>query len=123
MKGGWKFQPLQHLGGEKSSQTNAEKNRSTTLGLSRYGGEELELAGVALVNGSGGRRKTEVQALYCPGPLVQAGVTPAGTKGRGAIIAGWSCWEPPFCHGSYYEPGLKGGWLQRAFRATSTEGR
>jgi hypothetical protein len=23
-------------------------------------------------------------------------VTPAGTKGRGAIIAGWSRWEPPF---------------------------
>jgi hypothetical protein len=45
MKGGWRFQPLQHLGGEKSSQTNEEKNHSTTLGLSRHGGEELELAG------------------------------------------------------------------------------
>jgi hypothetical protein len=25
MKGGWRFQPWQHLGGEKSSQTNEEK--------------------------------------------------------------------------------------------------
>jgi hypothetical protein len=32
--------------------------------LSRHGGEKLELAGVALVNGSGGRRKKEVRALY-----------------------------------------------------------
>jgi hypothetical protein len=55
MKGGWRFQPLQHLGGEKSSQTNEEKNRNTTLGLSHHGGEELELTGVALVNGSSGR--------------------------------------------------------------------
>jgi hypothetical protein len=70
MKGGWRLQPLQHLGVEKSSQTNEEKNRSTTLGLSRHGGEELELAGVALVNGSGGRRKKEVRALYWPRPLV-----------------------------------------------------
>jgi hypothetical protein len=74
MKGGWRFQPLQHLGGEKSSQTNEEKNRSTTLGLSRHGGEELELAGVALVNGSGGRRKKEVRALYQCRPLVPASV-------------------------------------------------
>jgi hypothetical protein len=37
-----------------------KKNRSTTLGLSRHGGEELELAGLALVNGSVGRRKKEV---------------------------------------------------------------
>jgi hypothetical protein len=43
MKGGWRFQPWQHLGGEKSSQTNEEKNRSTTLGLSRHGGKELAL--------------------------------------------------------------------------------
>jgi hypothetical protein len=55
--------------------TNEEKNRSTTSGLSRHGGEELELAGVALVNGSGGRRKKDVRALYCPQPLVPAGVT------------------------------------------------
>jgi hypothetical protein len=33
-----------HFGGEKSSQTNEEKISSTTLGLSRHGGEELELA-------------------------------------------------------------------------------
>jgi hypothetical protein len=36
-----KIPTFQHLGGEKSSQTNEEKNRSTTLGLSRHGGEEL----------------------------------------------------------------------------------
>jgi hypothetical protein len=30
---------------KKSSQTNEEKGRSTTIGLSRHGGEELELAG------------------------------------------------------------------------------
>jgi hypothetical protein len=52
-----------------------KKNRSTTLGLSRHGGEELKLAGVALVNGSGGRRKKEVRALYCTRHLVPAGVT------------------------------------------------
>jgi hypothetical protein len=72
MKGGWRFQPLQHLGVEKYSQTNEEKNRSTTLGLSLHGGEELELAGVALVNGSGGRRKKEVRALYGCRSLVPA---------------------------------------------------
>jgi hypothetical protein len=43
--GGWRFQPWKHFGGEKSSQTNEEKDRSTTPGLSRHGGEELELAG------------------------------------------------------------------------------
>jgi hypothetical protein len=32
-------------GGEKSSQTNEENNRSTTLGLSRHGAEEFEFAG------------------------------------------------------------------------------
>jgi hypothetical protein len=37
-----KILTLQHLGGENSSQTNEEKNRSTTLGLSLHGGEELE---------------------------------------------------------------------------------
>jgi hypothetical protein len=52
-----------------------KKNHSTTLGLSRHRGEELELAGVAPVNGSGGRRKKEVRALYGCRPLVPAGVT------------------------------------------------
>jgi hypothetical protein len=61
MKGGLRFQPLQNLGGEKSSQTNEEKNRSTTLGLSRHGGEELDLAG-----GSGCR-------MDLPGPTTSVG--------------------------------------------------
>jgi hypothetical protein len=37
-------------------------------------GEELELAGVTLVNGSGGRRKKEVRALYGCRPLVSSDV-------------------------------------------------
>jgi hypothetical protein len=71
---------------------------------------------MARVNGSGewigGRKKKKVHALYCLRPLVPAGVTSdALVAGRvtsrdaarntsrdqrpGAIIAGWSRWEPP----------------------------
>jgi hypothetical protein len=64
MKGGRRFQPLQHLGVEKSSQTNEEKNRSTTLGLSRHKGEELELAGVALVNAANRQRQIARHAKW-----------------------------------------------------------
>jgi hypothetical protein len=51
--------------------------------------------GVALVNGSGGRRKKEVRALYCPRPLVPAGVT-SGTKGRGQLLPDGAVGSLPF---------------------------
>jgi hypothetical protein len=72
MKGGWRFQPWQHFRGEKSSQTNEEEIRSTTLGLSHHRGEELELAGEWYSEWLGWQ---EVQCLDGCRALVSVGVT------------------------------------------------
>jgi hypothetical protein len=120
MKGGWRFQPWQHLGGEKSSQTNEEKKSQHHPKLESPWTGGAWARGWVRLNGSGGRRKKEVRCLYGCRPLYSRLVTPPEIKDRGQLLS----MEPlgaPLLSQLVIRVGTKGGPATAAISGHVTE--